>query len=84
MTPGKTMRITKEELVRRIVDSVQDNTAVYDFDNERQVMIYTGMYKWSDGFYHDEPEEIQLGVPKITKLQPMNQEYKNGKITIRT
>lgn len=50
------MRITKEELVRRIVDSVQDNTAVYAFDNERQVMIYTGMYKWSDGFYHDEPE----------------------------
>lgn len=39
-----------------IIKSLQDDTAEEMTDNEGQVVIYTGLYEWSDGTTRDEAD----------------------------
>lgn len=50
--------ITKAEYIRRVVDSLGDSDPDFETDNEGQIIIYTGMYKWEDDTIHDEPEDL--------------------------
>lgn len=40
------------------VDAKNFNTIRFDFgrDMEGQIIIFTNIYEWEDGSYHDEPE----------------------------
>ena len=53
--------ITKVEFDRRVIESLTQGHADEQTDNEGQIVIYTGMYEWSDGSIHDEPDPDQYG-----------------------
>lgn len=38
--------------------SLAAQTMDVQHDNEGQIVIYTGIYDWEDGSFHDEPEPI--------------------------
>jgi len=59
------MEIDREELKKLIIKSIEDETAVYILNFNRQVEIHTCMYKWWDGSYHDEPEEEFIPKPML-------------------
>jgi len=43
---------TKDEIMKL----VRMDPREFDKDNDGQLIIYTGVYEWSNGEYHDEPE----------------------------
>jgi len=46
--------------VEEIMDAVLDNLeSINDLatDNEGQLIVYTGIYRWKDGSFHDTPEK---------------------------
>jgi hypothetical protein len=36
-------------------------------DNDGQLVIYTGIYRWKDGSYHDKAEQAYYGHPVCAK-----------------
>jgi hypothetical protein len=54
------MKINKEELKKIIIESIEDDTAVYIIGHNDQIEVHTCMYKWTDGYYHDEPEKNRV------------------------
>lgn len=58
MQVGGTIRVfTLEEVAADILDGVSDfHPDNHETDNEGQLIIYTGIYRWKDGSYHDEAE----------------------------
>ena len=49
--------MTPKEVLARILAEAQNNDPDnLDTDNEGQVIIYTGIYRHSDGTYHAEAE----------------------------
>jgi len=48
-----------EEAMETIVKNCHTMIMMDETDNEGQVVIYTGVYQWKDGSFHDESEPIQ-------------------------
>jgi len=50
--------ITKEEVIDAIVETVSNSSPKdFDVDNDGQLIVYTGIFLWRDGTFHDEIEE---------------------------
>jgi hypothetical protein len=48
---------TETEVVRQMVElAVSEHPDLMEVDNEGQIIIYTGIFRWSDGTFHDESE----------------------------
>jgi hypothetical protein len=49
---------TVAEVQDGIIEEVSGaHPAEMETDNEGQLIIYTGIYRWKDGSYHDEAED---------------------------
>jgi hypothetical protein len=54
-------------LIQMVEDIVP---ASMDTDNEGQLIIYTDIYRWSDGTYSDEPEEMEVNDDELHIVEP--------------
>jgi secreted PhoX family phosphatase len=50
-------RLTLQEVTDDINDGGFGSPDNLETDNEGQLIIYTGIYRWKDGSYHDETED---------------------------
>jgi hypothetical protein len=48
--------LTKTEFDRQVIESLVQDHADIQTDNEGQLLIYTGLYEWCDGSIHNEPD----------------------------
>lgn len=48
------MIISQKEYEQRIRDALDNGELDEETDNEGQIVIYTGVFEWSDGTLHDE------------------------------
>lgn len=49
--------MTPQEVMDTIIAVLLDNgPGDLETDNEGQLIVYTGIYRWSDGSYHEECE----------------------------
>lgn len=50
--------MTPQEVMDTIAGAMSDShPGDLDTDNNGQLVIYTGIYRWKDGSYHEEPEK---------------------------
>lgn len=56
------MKTYSQEYVDKLIESLSGMMSQGE-DNEGQLIIYTNIYSWKDGTYHDEPE---LDEPDLT------------------
>lgn len=50
--------LTHKEALDLIVKQLSNsNVDWFDTDNEGQLIVYTGIYRWADGTYHEEQED---------------------------
>lgn len=47
---------TEQEAMQSITDDVNCGIDMSETDNQGQVVIYTGIFRWNDGTYHEEPD----------------------------
>ncbi len=52
------MVITKEEFIRQVIESLTQDYADIQRNNNSQLIIYTGVFVHSDGKMYDECEEL--------------------------
>jgi secreted PhoX family phosphatase len=50
-------KLDYQEVVDEINDSSWGSPDNLETDNEGQLIIYTGIYRWKDGTYHEEAED---------------------------
>ena len=61
--PKVTGIYTETQVGEKIIKLVENNyPADYDVDNDGQLLVYTGIYRWEDGTYHTTPDPILVGV----------------------
>jgi len=48
--------ITRTEFIRQVIEALMNGASDEQTDNEGQIMIYTGMYEWTDGTVRDTPD----------------------------
>lgn len=46
------MNTYTEEQVQQMLNAL----GTYEHDNQGQIVIYTGVFEWEDGTYHDAPD----------------------------
>jgi hypothetical protein len=48
--------IARTEFIRQVIEALMNGASDEQTDNEGQIIIYTGMYEWSDGTVRDTPD----------------------------
>lgn len=47
------------EVINLIIEATSDvHASDLDTDEQGQLIVYTGIYRWKDGSYHEEQEEV--------------------------
>ena len=50
--------LSPDEVIDMIVVGVSDgHPGDLNTDNDGQLVVYTGIYRWEDGTYHESPEQ---------------------------
>lgn len=50
-------KFTKEEMLEQLREQADDGALTTETDNDGQIVVYTGFYKWENGEIHDEQED---------------------------
>ena len=81
---GQMATLTPEEVIEKIVERVSDShPGDLETDLHGQLLVYTGIFRHSDGTYHNEEEDITLSPEDIPADWPV-QPIKQGKSPIVT
>lgn len=48
------MKITKHDVHEIVQHLVREHN--FEHDNQGQLVLYTGVFEWADGSFHDKPE----------------------------
>ena len=52
------MKLSIYDIIHKTTTYINDNYGAFEtHDEQGQVILYTGIYRWKDGTYHSEKEE---------------------------
>ena len=63
------MKLTPEQVKEQLKEMVaEESLNDLEKDNRGQLIIYSNIFVWSDGSFHDEPEEEETGVFSVRSI----------------